>query len=226
MSDTIKYDHARDKRSTEVGGFEYQEICGADGSQGNATGDRNPTTRRRRQNSAAQPKRERKKKCDENASESEDEKDSGDDEEVSSDSSAGKAVVGRGRGVAAGQSRAERTRPEDDSNPGGGDVPGVAVVGAAAGLGALAAPVVAQAALGFVGFSSTGVVGGTLAAAIQSSIGSVAAGSWFAGAQSIAMGGAFPPLGFAISAIVAGSWVYGAIQKQRQVGGGGRGTQG
>ncbi|PBK79828.1 hypothetical protein ARMGADRAFT_1040538 [Armillaria gallica] len=78
------------------------------------------------------------------------------------------------------------------------------VIGAAAGVAGVAlVPVVAPAALGIVGFSATGPVAGkqakvlssadgTLAAAIQSSIGNVAAGSAFAVAQSIGMGGAIP----------------------------------
>ena len=60
-------------------------------------------------------------------------------------------------------------------------------VGATIGVGAvLAAPVVLTA----VGFSAGGVVGGSLAAAAQASIGNVAAGSIFATLQSVgAVGG-------------------------------------
>ena len=43
--------------------------------------------------------------------------------------------------------------------------------------------------LGVIGFAATGPVGGSIAATIQSSVygGSVAAGSWFAACQSLAM---------------------------------------
>ena len=47
---------------------------------------------------------------------------------------------------------------------------------------------------------------GTIAAAIQSSIGNVVAGSAFAVAQSVAMGGALPALGY-ISAGIIGAGV-------------------
>ncbi|OCH93240.1 hypothetical protein OBBRIDRAFT_885642 [Obba rivulosa] len=72
-----------------------------------------------------------------------------------------------------------------------------------AGLGALAVPVVAPLALGIAGFSAAGPVAGTLAAAWQASIGSVAAGSIFALCQSIAMGGAIPAAGIVVGAAVA-----------------------
>ena len=39
--------------------------------------------------------------------------------------------------------------------------------------------------LGVLGFGSTGIVGGSLAAGIQSWIGNVAGGSWFATLQSL-----------------------------------------
>ncbi|KAK0449932.1 adaptin N terminal region-domain-containing protein [Armillaria borealis] len=66
------------------------------------------------------------------------------------------------------------------------------VIGASAAAGVVLTPILAPAALGLVGFSAAGPVAGTLAAAIQSSIGNVAAGSAFAVAQSIGMGGAIP----------------------------------
>ena len=48
--------------------------------------------------------------------------------------------------------------------------------------------------LGIIGFAVTGPVAGSLAAIIQSSVygGSVAAGSWFAVAQSVAMAAPTP----------------------------------
>ena len=57
---------------------------------------------------------------------------------------------------------------------------------AAAAVGVLAAPVIAGAALGAVGFTSTGVAIGSIAAGVQSALygGSVAAGSVFALCQS------------------------------------------
>jgi len=64
-----------------------------------------------------------------------------------------------------------------------------------AGLGAAVAGIVGIVMapilffLGLIGFSAVGVVAGSLAAAIQASIGCVVAGSLFAIAQSIAMGG-------------------------------------
>ncbi|EPS97649.1 hypothetical protein FOMPIDRAFT_1024943 [Fomitopsis schrenkii] len=61
-------------------------------------------------------------------------------------------------------------------------------------IGAALAPEVAPAALGLVGFTSIGPVAGSMAAAMQSSIGNVAAGSLFATAQSISMGGAIPTI--------------------------------
>ena len=47
--------------------------------------------------------------------------------------------------------------------------------------------------LGFIGFAATGPVAGTLAAGIQSFYGgAVAAGSWFAWAQAVAMAAPTP----------------------------------
>lgn len=58
------------------------------------------------------------------------------------------------------------------------------------GVVLLAAPMAAVApALGLAGFSSGGIVGGSIAAGAQAGIGSVAAGSTFATLQSAAMGG-------------------------------------
>jgi hypothetical protein len=79
-----------------------------------------------------------------------------------------------------------------------------AVVGATVVVGVLAAPLVVPAALGTVGFSSTGVVGGSIAAGMQASIGNVAAGSAFAACQSMAMGGAIAPVATAASGTAGG----------------------
>ncbi|KAK0495250.1 adaptin N terminal region-domain-containing protein [Armillaria luteobubalina] len=79
---------------------------------------------------------------------------------------------------------------------------------ASAAAGVVLTPILAPAALGIIGFSAAGPVAGTLAAAIHSSIGNVAAGSAFAVAQSIGMGGAIPAGVYAISGAVttAAAW--------------------
>ncbi|KAI0728219.1 hypothetical protein C8Q72DRAFT_795360 [Fomitopsis betulina] len=106
---------------------------------------------------------------------------------------------------------------------------GVGLTVGGAAIGALLAPVVAPPLLGIVGFSAAGPVAGqgllntdqgTIAAAIQSSIGNVAAGSAFAVCQSVAMGGALPALGYAAGA--AG----GAAAAAKITDGGGNGGQG
>ncbi|KAN0137750.1 hypothetical protein V8E53_004234 [Lactarius tabidus] len=85
-----------------------------------------------------------------------------------------------------------------------------AVLGIAAGIvsGVVFLPLVAKVVLGWIGFSAIGPVAGSLAALIQAAIGNVAAGSFFAALQSIAMGG----LGGVLSAVggVVGG-VLGAI---------------
>ncbi|KAK0480315.1 adaptin N terminal region-domain-containing protein, partial [Armillaria novae-zelandiae] len=72
-------------------------------------------------------------------------------------------------------------------------------------------PVIAPAALGILGFGAAGPVAGTLAAVIQGGIGNVAAGSAFAVAQSIGMGGAIPAGVYAVSGAAAGAagWAGG-----------------
>ncbi|KAJ7704336.1 hypothetical protein B0H17DRAFT_1175538 [Mycena rosella] len=80
---------------------------------------------------------------------------------------------------------------------------------AGAGLGAAATALLAAPVLGMVGFSSIGPVAGTLAAGIQAGIGSVTAGSSFAVAQSIAMGGmAVPPVAIVLGGIAIGVAIY------------------
>jgi hypothetical protein len=110
-------------------------------------------------------------------------------------------------------------------------------MGAAGAIaGALLTPVLVPMGLGVIGFSAVGPVAGefpswptgrvelicsyeylellgSLAAVIQSGIGNVAAGSLFAGAQSIAMGGAFPAAITAIGAGVAGIGAAAASAK-------------
>jgi len=73
---------------------------------------------------------------------------------------------------------------------------GSGLTAVAAGIALLAAPILAPPLLGVVGFGAKGVVAGSAAAGMQASIGSVATGSLFAGAQSVAMGGALPLIGY------------------------------
>ncbi|KAI0289367.1 hypothetical protein BC826DRAFT_1107082 [Russula brevipes] len=81
-------------------------------------------------------------------------------------------------------------------------------IGAGAVVGTLLTPVVVPVSLGWIGFGAAGPLAGSLAAGWQASIGSVAAGSLFATAQSVAMGGAVPTivsaLGAGVGAAVAG----------------------
>lgn len=81
-----------------------------------------------------------------------------------------------------------------------------ALVGAGIGLGAT---VVTPAVLAFAGFSAGGVVAGSIAAGVQSSIGNVAAGSMFATLQSIGATGGLSLV--AKGAVTAGAAVVGAI---------------
>ncbi|EPS97650.1 hypothetical protein FOMPIDRAFT_1024944 [Fomitopsis schrenkii] len=68
-----------------------------------------------------------------------------------------------------------------------------------------AAPFLAGPALGLLGFSAAGPVAGGIAAGIQAGMGNIAAGSLFAGAQAIAMGGSLPAIGYAGAGAVAGA---------------------
>eukprot|EP00891_Asterochloris_glomerata_P007105 jgi/Astpho2/7105/Aster-08445 len=61
--------------------------------------------------------------------------------------------------------------------------------GAAGTAAAAAGPVAASTGLGALGFSSVGPVAGSYAATYMSATGAIQAGSWFALAQSAAMGG-------------------------------------
>jgi hypothetical protein len=84
----------------------------------------------------------------------------------------------------------------------GGAIGGVAAVGTGVGLSA-------------VGFSSTGVVAGSIAAGIQSSIGLVSAGSAFATVQSVgAVGMLFcPPVVIGAVGVGAATGIAIAIRK-------------
>ncbi|KAJ7682032.1 hypothetical protein DFH06DRAFT_1160039 [Mycena polygramma] len=71
-------------------------------------------------------------------------------------------------------------------------------------VGAIVAPLAAPAVLGIVGFSEIGPVAGGFAAAAQAGIGNVVAGSPFAVAQCVAMGGALPAIGYVGAGGIAG----------------------
>ncbi|PYH41098.1 interferon alpha-inducible IFI6/IFI27 family protein [Aspergillus saccharolyticus JOP 1030-1] len=68
------------------------------------------------------------------------------------------------------------------------------LIGAASGAVVVAPGLIATPLLNTAGFTSAGVKAGSLAAGIQSGIGNVVAGSWFATAQSAAMGGYGGPI--------------------------------
>ncbi|KAI0289369.1 hypothetical protein BC826DRAFT_1107084 [Russula brevipes] len=76
----------------------------------------------------------------------------------------------------------------------------------AVGLGAMAGllltPVILPVAVSAIGFGAAGPIAGSVAAVWQASIGNVAAGSLFAVAQSIGMGGAISSIVTAIGASV------------------------
>ena len=69
--------------------------------------------------------------------------------------------------------------------------------------GALLAPIAVPAALSVIGFTSSGVAGGSLAAAMMSSVGNVAAGNAIATMQSIGAAG-LGATGTAVGATVSG----------------------
>ncbi|KAH9036229.1 hypothetical protein EDB85DRAFT_807911 [Lactarius pseudohatsudake] len=77
---------------------------------------------------------------------------------------------------------------------------GAAATGATAGI--FLTPFVAPVVLSMFGFGVAGPVLGTVAAGVQAGIGNVVAGSLFATAQSVAMGGAVPLVVTAIGASV------------------------
>ncbi|KAI0264189.1 hypothetical protein BC834DRAFT_970915 [Gloeopeniophorella convolvens] len=77
--------------------------------------------------------------------------------------------------------------------------------------GAVLTPLLAPVILGIVGFGAAGPVAGTIAAGVQAGIGNVAAGSLFALAQSVAMGGGVPAAITALGAGIAGAGAGAAI---------------
>ena len=82
------------------------------------------------------------------------------------------------------------------------------VFGVGVTLGVLTAPILVPTALTTVGFTSAGVVGGSVAAGMQASIGNVVAGSAFSVCQSIAMGGSIPTAVSAVSGVTTGTIGY------------------
>jgi hypothetical protein len=88
------------------------------------------------------------------------------------------------------------------------------VIGGSVALGVAAIPIV-------VGFGSAGIVGGSIAAAIQSSIGNIAAGSAFAIAQSLGAQGVFASVAYAGGAtmITGAALKHSANQDEANEGG-------
>ncbi|KAH9050683.1 hypothetical protein EDB84DRAFT_1448351 [Lactarius hengduanensis] len=76
-------------------------------------------------------------------------------------------------------------------------------------VGIALTPVVAPPILHALGFSAFGPVAGSAAASMQAGIGNVAAGSFFAMSQSVAMGGPIPAVFTAIGAGLGG--LFGAF---------------
>ncbi|KAH8994542.1 hypothetical protein EDB92DRAFT_1849784 [Lactarius akahatsu] len=95
-------------------------------------------------------------------------------------------------------------------NPSHLDPRNLFMAAAGAVLGVVLTPIVAPVFLGIVGFGAAGPIAGTAAAAIQAGIGNVAAGSLFATAQSVAMGGSIPTVITAIGAGVGAAIGAGA----------------
>ncbi|KAK3339570.1 hypothetical protein B0H65DRAFT_511754 [Neurospora tetraspora] len=93
----------------------------------------------------------------------------------------------------------------------------------AGGLTVVAAPALLTGpVLSFMGFGSSGVVGGSIAAGIQGMIGNVVAGSWFATATSAAMGGYGVPVVAAVgqgvgaaAAFVGGAYATKELRKEQ-----------
>ena len=83
-----------------------------------------------------------------------------------------------------------------------------AIFGVGVALGVLSTPIIVPTALATVGFTSAGVVGGSVAAGMQASVGNVVAGSAFSVCQSIAMGGSVPTVISAVSGVTTGTIGY------------------
>jgi len=82
--------------------------------------------------------------------------------------------------------------------------PVAVIAGLGATVGALLTPVALIVCLGAIGFGRVGPIAGSIAARLQAGIGNVVAGSLFAAAQSIAMGGAVPAAVIAAVAVIIG----------------------
>lgn len=81
-------------------------------------------------------------------------------------------------------------------------------------VGIVLTPVILPHTLGLLGFGAAGPVAGGLAAVAQSGMGCVAAGSLFALAQSIAMGGPIPAVVYIFPGAVIGGitgWLVGWV---------------
>ena len=79
-------------------------------------------------------------------------------------------------------------------------------------VAAVVAPTVVPPALGLIGLGSGGPIAGTFAAVYwQGSIGNVAAGSAFAGAQAVAMGAGVPLAWQVIGGTLVGGWAYAGM---------------
>ncbi|KAK0470068.1 uncharacterized protein EV420DRAFT_1634500 [Desarmillaria tabescens] len=76
------------------------------------------------------------------------------------------------------------------------------IIGVAIGM--MIVPMIAPLGLSVLGFGAAGPIAGGIAASIQSLIGNVVAGSWFAIVQSIAMGGAIPAGVYAVFGALGG----------------------
>ena len=87
--------------------------------------------------------------------------------------------------------------------------PKVAKAVASTGIGAAVTSGFAVPALGFLGFAPTGIVGGSLAAGYQSSVGLITAGSWFATLQSATTGGGAAMTGVLTGAAAVGGAITG-----------------
>ncbi|KAK3502891.1 hypothetical protein B0T13DRAFT_524920 [Neurospora crassa] len=93
----------------------------------------------------------------------------------------------------------------------------------AGGLTVVAAPALLTGpVLSFMGFGSSGIVGGSFAAAIQGMIGNIVAGSWFATATSAAMGGYGVPVVAAVgqgvgaaAAVAGGAYAAKELKKEQ-----------
>ncbi|KAI5827943.1 hypothetical protein K523DRAFT_62407 [Schizophyllum commune Tattone D] len=90
-----------------------------------------------------------------------------------------------------------------------GENPTTAIAIGGAALTVILMPILGPALLSAIGFSSGGVVAGSIAAAIHSAIGNVAAGSIFAALQAAGATGLIPAVGFLVGGAVGGAGAAG-----------------